>query len=47
MWLLGTPLIPVGWESDTGDLSLSCLLATLESGVMHWEHFSYNAQRTL
>lgn len=44
---LGTRLIPVGMESETDDLFLSFLLATLVSGVMHWEYFSSKIPRNL
>ena len=44
---LGTRLIPVGMGSETDDLFLSFLLATLVSGVMHWEYFSSKIPRNL
>lgn len=44
---LGTRLIPVGLEGETDDLFLSFLLATLVSGVMHWEYFSSKVPKNL
>ena len=44
---LETRLIPVGLEGETDDLFLSFLLATLVSGVMHWDYFSSKVLRNL